>query len=79
MAGTCICSPGFTGLNCETMMLSELFMDGELPLNGEGEAGWVDGPAYNNAGGLFPLSEGEDFTPSGATNSSNNTNINLGG
>jgi len=41
---------------------------------GEGEDGWLNGPAYNNAGSLIALTqEGEDFTPSGDTYFSNNS------
>jgi len=50
-----MCASGYDGDACETPMYSEIFMDGELPMLGEGEAGWVNGPDWNNAGSITPV------------------------
>jgi len=72
LSGKCMCASGYDGDACETPMYSEIFMDGELPMLGEGEDGWVNGPDWNNAGSLTPR-DGEAFTPAGDTYFSDNT------
>jgi len=66
IGGKCMCSPGYRGDSCEKPIYDEYFMDGILPLMGEGEDGWINGPDWNNAGGIVDLGgEGEAFTPEG--------------